>query len=210
MEEMQMAESPPPLCRKRSTTWSGPCLNSNGCKDQCIRLEKPAHDEYLVSASNAVLADGSSVPGLVGNGTVFVGYPSGDLKTGIETAGDLTQMSARSYSKFYIDATVEDVNGKGKWRFTGFYGHPNTSKRKESWNLLRRLGGSYNLHWLCDGDFNEILFGNEKQGRLSKPYRQMHEFREVLTDCGLRDLGSWHKDDYRGIKKGATKADFGA
>ncbi|KAK3028736.1 hypothetical protein RJ639_037759 [Escallonia herrerae] len=37
-----MAESPPPLCRKRSTTWSGPCLNSNGCKDQCIRLEKPA------------------------------------------------------------------------------------------------------------------------------------------------------------------------
>ncbi|KAK2993520.1 hypothetical protein RJ640_025530 [Escallonia rubra] len=53
------------------------------------------HDEYLVSASNAVLADGSSVPGLVGNVTVFAGYPSGDLKTGIETAGDLTQMSAR-------------------------------------------------------------------------------------------------------------------
>ncbi|KAK3027740.1 hypothetical protein RJ639_042480 [Escallonia herrerae] len=53
------------------------------------------HDEYLVSASNAVLADGSSVPGRVGNGTVFAGYPSGDLKTGVETAGDLTQMSVR-------------------------------------------------------------------------------------------------------------------
>ncbi|KAK2994448.1 hypothetical protein RJ640_001264 [Escallonia rubra] len=53
------------------------------------------HDEYLVSASNVVLADESSVPGLVGNGTIFAGYPSGDLKTGIETAGDLTQMSAR-------------------------------------------------------------------------------------------------------------------
>ncbi|KAK2980786.1 hypothetical protein RJ640_009571 [Escallonia rubra] len=53
------------------------------------------HDEYLVSASNAVLADGSSVLGLVGNMTVFAGYPSGDLKTGIETAGNLTQMSAR-------------------------------------------------------------------------------------------------------------------
>ncbi|KAK2981671.1 hypothetical protein RJ640_022731, partial [Escallonia rubra] len=52
------------------------------------------HDEYLVSASNADLADGSSVPGLVGNRMVFSGYLSGDLKTGIETAGDLTQMSA--------------------------------------------------------------------------------------------------------------------
>lgn len=53
------------------------------------------HDEYLVSASNAVLADGNSVPGRVGNGSVFAGYPNPDLKTGIETAGDLTQMSVR-------------------------------------------------------------------------------------------------------------------
>ncbi|KZV50985.1 COBRA-like protein 7-like [Dorcoceras hygrometricum] len=53
------------------------------------------HDEYLVSASNAVLADGNSIPGSVGNGTVFAGYPVPDLKSGIETAGDLTQMSVR-------------------------------------------------------------------------------------------------------------------
>lgn len=53
------------------------------------------HDEYLVSASNAVLADGNSFPGSVGNGSVFAGYPNPDLKTGVETAGDLTQMSAR-------------------------------------------------------------------------------------------------------------------
>ncbi|KAL2229709.1 UNVERIFIED_CONTAM: COBRA-like protein 7 [Sesamum indicum] len=53
------------------------------------------HDEYLVSASNAVLADGNSIPGSVGNGTVFAGFPNPDLKTAIETAGDLTQMSAR-------------------------------------------------------------------------------------------------------------------
>ncbi|KAL0457460.1 UNVERIFIED_CONTAM: COBRA-like protein 7 [Sesamum latifolium] len=53
------------------------------------------HDEYLVSASNAVLADGNSIPGSVGNGTIFAGFPNPDLKTAIETAGDLTQMSAR-------------------------------------------------------------------------------------------------------------------
>lgn len=52
------------------------------------------HDEYLVSASNAVIADGSATfPGPVGNGTVFAGFPSADLKTAIETAGDVNQMS---------------------------------------------------------------------------------------------------------------------
>lgn len=54
------------------------------------------HDEYLVSASNAVIADGSATfPGPVGNGTVFAGFPSTDLKTAIETAGDVNQMSVQ-------------------------------------------------------------------------------------------------------------------
>lgn len=53
------------------------------------------HDEFLVSASNAVLADGSSLPAGVGNGTVFAGYPNSDLKTAIETAGDQTQMGVQ-------------------------------------------------------------------------------------------------------------------
>ena len=53
------------------------------------------HDEFLVSASNAVLADGSSLPVGVGNGTVFAGYPNSDLKTAIETAGDQTQMGVQ-------------------------------------------------------------------------------------------------------------------
>ena len=54
------------------------------------------HDEYLVSASNAVLGNGGTgLPAQVGNGTVLVGYPMTDLKTAIETAGDLTQMSVQ-------------------------------------------------------------------------------------------------------------------
>ncbi|VYS62869.1 unnamed protein product [Arabidopsis thaliana] len=56
---------------------------------------KFAHREILVSASNAVLSDGSSLPVSVENGTVFAGYPSSDLKSAIQTAGDVTQMQAR-------------------------------------------------------------------------------------------------------------------
>ncbi|XP_006406797.2 COBRA-like protein 8 [Eutrema salsugineum] len=54
-----------------------------------------AHQEILVSATNSVLGDGSSLPASVGNGTTFVGYPTADLKSAIMTAGDVTQMQAR-------------------------------------------------------------------------------------------------------------------
>ena len=54
------------------------------------------HDEFLVSATNAVIGNGGTgLPASVGNGTVLVGYPMTDLKTAIETAGDLTQMSVQ-------------------------------------------------------------------------------------------------------------------
>ncbi|KAE8724107.1 COBRA-like protein 8 [Hibiscus syriacus] len=53
------------------------------------------NDEFLVSAADAVLADGTSLPANVGNGTVFAGFPMSDLKTAIETAGDLTQMQVQ-------------------------------------------------------------------------------------------------------------------
>lgn len=53
------------------------------------------HDEYLVSASDALLADGTALPAGVGNGTIFVGSSLTDLKTAVETAGDLTQMQAQ-------------------------------------------------------------------------------------------------------------------
>lgn len=53
------------------------------------------HNELLVSASNAILADGTTLPAAVGNGTVFAGFPMTDLKTAVETAGDLTQMQAQ-------------------------------------------------------------------------------------------------------------------
>lgn len=51
--------------------------------------------EFLVSSSNAVLADGTSLPANVTTGAVFAGFPATDLKTAVETAGDWNQMQAR-------------------------------------------------------------------------------------------------------------------
>lgn len=52
------------------------------------------HKEILVSASGAVLAGTEDFPAEVGNGTYLTGYPQTDLKTSIETAGDVNQIQA--------------------------------------------------------------------------------------------------------------------
>lgn len=52
------------------------------------------HGELLVSATNAVLADGATLPANVSGGAVLSGSPTTDLKTAIETAGDVNQMRA--------------------------------------------------------------------------------------------------------------------
>ncbi|KAL3501838.1 hypothetical protein ACH5RR_036287 [Cinchona calisaya] len=53
------------------------------------------HGEFLYSASNAVLEDGTILPGNVSSGAVFMGSPVTDLMTSVETAGDFNQMTAR-------------------------------------------------------------------------------------------------------------------
>ncbi len=48
----------------------------------------------MVSAPGTVLADGTPLPALVGNGTVITGFPAATLKNAIETAGDLSLIQA--------------------------------------------------------------------------------------------------------------------
>ena len=49
------------------------------------------------------------------------------------------QVDIMSYSPRHIDAVVSEEQGRQKWRFTGFYGQPETSKKGESWSLLEDL-----------------------------------------------------------------------
>ncbi|XP_030522750.2 COBRA-like protein 10 [Rhodamnia argentea] len=54
------------------------------------------HNEVLVSASGAVSIDGEDLPAKVGNnGTTLAGYPQADLKTSVDTAGDIYQIQAK-------------------------------------------------------------------------------------------------------------------
>lgn len=75
------------------------------------------------------------------------------------------------------------------WLFTGVYEHLETERRLEFWNELRSIKNVDALSWLIVEDFNKILTNSEKYGGRIRPEGQMENFRHVITDCGLRDLG---------------------
>ena len=86
-----------------------------------------------------------------------------------------------------------------EWRFTGFYGEPDTQNRHEAWARLKNLKSRGSAPWICAGDFNEITKQSEKRGGRIRPHGQIQAFREVLDECGFIDLGfmgsefTWHK-----------------
>ena len=69
-----------------------------------------------------------------------------------------------SFSNYQIDAIVHR-GSENAWQLTGFYGEPETSKRNESWNMLRMLSTKPKLPWCCFDDFNEFLEVGDKKRR---------------------------------------------
>lgn len=69
----------------------------------------------------------------------------------------------REVHKHFIDFEVEN-DQIGRWRYTGFYGCPERGRRRESWNLIRYLESKSDLPWCIIGDFNDLMFAEEKRG----------------------------------------------
>jgi hypothetical protein len=82
-------------------------------------------------------------------------------------------VSLKSMSKYFID--VEVGGGANRWRFTGIYGDPRSDKKELTWKALRVLRHNPRP-WLCMGDFNEILFQQDKQGGVPRPQWCMGRF----------------------------------
>jgi hypothetical protein len=72
----------------------------------------------------------------------------------------------------------------------GFYGHLDTSKRQETWALLRHLATLSPEPSLCMGDFNEILEHGDKWGGARRARTLIDNFKGALEDCSLSDLGA--------------------
>ena len=66
--------------------------------------------------------------------------------------------------------TVEIIDTLlGTWRVTGYYGYLNNGRRNAAWNFLRQLSNSFAGRWCIFGDFNDILYANEKRRRNTRP-----------------------------------------
>ncbi|XP_020412737.1 uncharacterized protein LOC109947231 [Prunus persica] len=84
-----------------------------------------------------------------------------------------------------VSVCVETAGGTS-WIFTAVYGHPCPSKRSYLWQNLSIIAASWNLPWVVCGDFNDILFEDEKLGKLSGKSRG---FKDWFDQHGLIDLG---------------------
>ncbi|XP_019149856.1 PREDICTED: uncharacterized protein LOC109146658 [Ipomoea nil] len=92
------------------------------------------------------------------------------------------------YSSNHIDVSVS-LPGKPCWRLTCFYGYSQSTRRQESWDLLRHLKGQSNLPWCVIGDFNDLACQSEKRGPHIHPESLIQGFTTALEDCQLQDLG---------------------
>jgi hypothetical protein len=108
--------------------------------------------------------------------------------------GEDIHVEIQNYSQRHINGRVSIPGGGGTWMLTGFYGHPDPSKRYEAWALLTFLKNQISGPWVCLGDFNEILYSSEKWGGNTRTNSQMDAFQQVLNRCQLFDLG------YKGAK----------
>jgi len=49
------------------------------------------------------------------------------------------EVDIQNYSKRHINTVIQCSHEEPKWKFTGFYGHPDANKRNKAWSLLRHL-----------------------------------------------------------------------
>uniref|UniRef100_A0A803PSL9 DUF4283 domain-containing protein n=1 Tax=Cannabis sativa TaxID=3483 RepID=A0A803PSL9_CANSA len=97
------------------------------------------------------------------------------------------EVNVDSFFTNHIDSLIQ-FEGYGKFRFTGLYGEPNRSLRRNTWQLLWTLYARSKEAWCIMGYFNNVLHNSEKIG--GNPYSTwlIEGFKEVTQQCGLIDL----------------------
>jgi hypothetical protein len=103
--------------------------------------------------------------------------------------GEEISVDIQNYSNRHINGIITVPNSLANWKFAGFYGHLDATKRYEAWELLRYLANLSPDPWLCLGEFNEVVSMSEKWGGETKSSSQKGNFKSALEDCELTDLG---------------------
>jgi hypothetical protein len=86
---------------------------------------------------------------------------------------DSIKIDVLFYGLRHIDTLIWDGSHHIGWRETFIYGEPNTQNRHVMWELLRRIKPR----------------SQAPRSARKRPERQMLDFRELLSHCGVHDLG---------------------
>ncbi|WOK99758.1 hypothetical protein Cni_G08470 [Canna indica] len=144
------------------------------------------HDEILVSASGAVLTDGTDFPAHVGNGTSISGYPQTDLLNSIDTAGDLTQIQVQvefTGSQFGVKPPGKPMPRTIKLQNVGFKCPAPTRKGSQ-------------MYVCCVRD-PKVKINNTDEGRfLPRRYGDLTFAYDVLQSYGSNYLAQVTIDNY--------------
>ncbi|KAF7153351.1 hypothetical protein RHSIM_Rhsim01G0274800 [Rhododendron simsii] len=91
--------------------------------------------------------------------------------------------------KNIVHTVISEKSTSHDWAGSFIYGSPNREGRDQAWEELTHIGRFESLPWLCIGDFNEVLSTSDKMGGSILSPRRLSSFHEMLTTCGLVDLG---------------------
>lgn len=79
-----------------------------------------------------------------------------------------------------------ETRERSAWLFTAIYGNPCPSRRVNLWNALDTIASAWKLPWLLAGDFNDILYAQEKYGTT---LGRSKGFKDWFDNQGMIDLG---------------------
>src|ERR1044072_5625543 len=83
---------------------------------------------------------------------------------------------------------VFTLDDGGVSHVTALYGFPQAGQKHKTWSLIRSLKPADGVHWLCVGDYNQIMAPEDKRGGNHPNLQLINGLRDVLDEVGLSEL----------------------
>lgn len=101
---------------------------------------------------------------------------------------DEVQLSVVDSSPNFLDTLVCFPSVSFVCKISWLYGNPHINKKQAFWRSMYSRFSQQSIPWLCLGDFNEILWPQEKWGGNIPENWRMNLFHSFISNGQLRDL----------------------